>query len=782
MFARWRDRVRTVPRYMKLLLAFGVLIGAVPVLALGLYSYYTASGDVEQKMKISTGQVLLQTQMRVEQMMKTLELTAMQYANSPQVTAALNGPLDVTDFTRVRNLYTGLYNLQTLSGMSGGYLVGTEHDWVMSFTSVTPLAQSPLARQLEQYAKRPNNLFWDIEPIAGSGGSGEMAAGVGADGGADTIRMVYKLPILPFTQQPKGFLIIEMLKSGFRSLLAADPERTGEVYALSREGADFLNMLDDPDGEYERINRRIAEAVSRPGASTGFLTEEVGGRKTIFSYRGSAYNGLIYVSEVSLEQLTRQTRKIAVATVVVCSAILAVVGILALLASRRMYSPIRRLAEFTKAVQIGETGGRDEFSSMEERFRTLFSTGQQMKQQMQGQFTQLNEFLMLKLFAGQLSERDFAYRSELYGFPSGWKRLAVLTLQIDTLHDTRYREEDKELLLFAIHNMVSELVPSGHRFSPVLLDQSQVTLITSELEDEAELRSYVHRYAEHIRAKVYEYLQVQVSIGVSRPFAKPTEAVRAYREGLEALNSRLLWGGGIIVHYGDVRTERGGAAAAAFAQLKAAEERLAKALKSDDPGKAVPLFDDYMTEIAERHIGANEYPILLMQLVARLYQVVQESGGHVHEVLGERGSYRQLMKRSTPDDIAEWFKRDLLGPIVDFLNRQAESQGVGIVARIVRLVEERYDRDITLEGIAEELHFHPVYLSRVFKKERGVTFSDYLAEYRMNVAKEWLETTTLRLSEIAEKLNYSNTTAFIRIFRKVVGMTPGQYRERCRQP
>ncbi|MEF3303536.1 helix-turn-helix transcriptional regulator [Paenibacillus sp. GYB003] len=778
MPARWRVPFRAVPRYMLLLLAFGVLIGAVPVLALGLYSYYTASGDVEQKMKESSGQVLLQTQMRVEQMMKTLELTAMQYANSPQVTAALNGPLDVADFIRVRNLYTGLYNLQTLSGMSGGYLVGSEHDWVMSFTSVTPLSQSPLRHQLEQYAKRPNNLFWDIAPAAGAAESAESADGEMGAAPKQTIRMVYKLPILPFTQQPKGYLIIEMLKTQFRSLLEADSGRMGELYALSREGTDFLNMLGDPGGDYARVNGRIAEAASRAGTSTGFLVDDVGGRETMFSYRGSGYNGLIYVSAVSMEQLTQQTRKIAVATFVACSVILAVVGILALLVSRRMYSPIRRLAEFTKAVQIGDPGGRDEFRSMEERFRTLFSAGQQLKQQMQVQFTQLNEFLMLKLFAGQLSESDFAYRSQLYGFPTGWKRLAVLTLQIDTLHDTRYRDPDKELLLFSIHNMVSELIPAGHRFSPVLLDQSQVTLVTSELEDERELRAYYYRYAEHIQAKVYEFLQVHVSIGISRPFMKPTEAVRGYNEGLEALSSRIFLGTGIIVHYGDVRTGQGGIAAAAYAQLKAIEERLAKALKSDRPDKATELFDEYMAELAERNVGANEYSVLLMQLVSRLYQVVQERGGLVHAVVGEPGSYRQLTKRNTPEDIADWFKRDLLAPIIDFLNRQAETQYVSIVGRMIRLVEERYDQDITLEGCAAELNFHPVYLSRVFKKETGVTFSEYLAEYRMNVAKEWLETTTMRLSEVAEKLNYSNTTAFIRMFRKVVGMTPGQYRER----
>ncbi|GAA3402717.1 helix-turn-helix domain-containing protein [Paenibacillus hodogayensis] len=772
MLAGWKHRLRTFPRYMLLLVAFTTLIGAIPVLALGLFSYYTAASDVEHKMRESSMQVLLQTQMRVEQVMKTLELTAMQYANSPQVTSALNGPIDVTDFVRIRNLYTGLYNLQTLSGIKEGYLISNEHNWAISFASVTPLSEFPLRRQLELYAKHPNNLFWDIAPLPEEDDGGEAPAR------PQTIRMVYKLPILPFTQQPKGFLVIEMMKSQFRTLLEADSGKSGDMFVLNREGEDFLNASESRGSSSLSINARIAEAIQASGETSGYFHDKVNDRRMVFTYRGSGYNGWIYVSAVPLQTVTEQTGKIAVATAVVCTVIFAVIGMLGLIISRHMYSPIKRLSEMTKAISIGETGGRDEFSSLEERFRMLFSTGQELKQQMQGQFTQLNEFLMLKLFAGQLSESDFAYRSQLYGFPSGWRRLAVLTLQIDTLHETRYREHDKELLLFAVHNIVSELIPQDSRFSPVLLDQSQVTLIASELEDEAELKTQLYRTAEQMQAKVHEYLQVRVSIGISKPFSKPTEAIRGYNEGLDALKSRIHLGTGIILHYGDVETERGGFASAAFAQLKSAEDQLVKALRSDDPGKALEMFDRYMMMIAEGGAGANEYPVLMMQLISRLYQIVQEKGGLVHQVLGDPGSYKQLMKRNTPEDIAEAFKRDLLTPIIGFLNRQAESQYGSIVERMVKQIEERYDRDISLEGCAEALNFHPVYLSRVFKKEMGVTFSDYLAEYRMNIAKEWLETTTMRLSEVAEKLNYSNTTAFIRIFRKVVGMTPGQYRER----
>ncbi len=93
------------------------------------------------------------------------------------------------------------------------------------------------------------------------------------------------------------------------------------------------------------------------------------------------------------------------------------------------------------------------------------------------------------------------------------------------------------------------------------------------------------------------------------------------------------------------------------------------------------------------------------------------------------------------------------------------------------MIHEQYDEDISLESCAAALKFHPVYLSRVFKKEIGVTFIEYLTDYRMTMAKMMLEHTDLKITEIADRLNYTNSTGFIRTFRKLTGMTPGQYRQ-----
>ncbi|MNR50402.1 Arabinose operon regulatory protein [compost metagenome] len=76
------------------------------------------------------------------------------------------------------------------------------------------------------------------------------------------------------------------------------------------------------------------------------------------------------------------------------------------------------------------------------------------------------------------------------------------------------------------------------------------------------------------------------------------------------------------------------------------------------------------------------------------------------------------------------------------------------------------------------MSFHPVYLSRVFKREVGSTFSEYLLAYRMNQAKVMLDTTDMKIAEIGNKVMYTNISAFIRAFRKAFGMTPGQYRDK----
>lgn len=92
-------------------------------------------------------------------------------------------------------------------------------------------------------------------------------------------------------------------------------------------------------------------------------------------------------------------------------------------------------------------------------------------------------------------------------------------------------------------------------------------------------------------------------------------------------------------------------------------------------------------------------------------------------------------------------------------------------------INERYMEQIRLDDMAELVHLNPAYFSTIFKKETGLNFSDYLISYRIDIAKELLKSTNLSIAEIALKIGYSETKYFSKLFNKVVGIKPSQYRK-----
>lgn len=124
-----------LPKYLLRLLCFTLILGALPVIVIGSVSYTIASRDIEQKVRESNLQILHQTQMRVEQVLRSLQLSSIQYVNSPLVLQAMKKPLDSSEFQEIRDLTSGFNNLQAVTNIDQAYLVNLDEDWVVSMRS-----------------------------------------------------------------------------------------------------------------------------------------------------------------------------------------------------------------------------------------------------------------------------------------------------------------------------------------------------------------------------------------------------------------------------------------------------------------------------------------------------------------------------------------------------------------------------------------------------------------------------------------------------------------------
>lgn len=103
-----------------------------------------------------------------------------------------------------------------------------------------------------------------------------------------------------------------------------------------------------------------------------------------------------------------------------------------------------------------------------------------------------------------------------------------------------------------------------------------------------------------------------------------------------------------------------------------------------------------------------------------------------------------------------------------------------LMRRAVDYLEKHYAEEITLNQVAEKLYVSNFYLSRMFKKELGVNFIDYLNELRIEKAKELLADAKYKTYEVAEAVGVPNSHYFSKLFRKYVGMTASEYRESIR--
>lgn len=98
------------------------------------------------------------------------------------------------------------------------------------------------------------------------------------------------------------------------------------------------------------------------------------------------------------------------------------------------------------------------------------------------------------------------------------------------------------------------------------------------------------------------------------------------------------------------------------------------------------------------------------------------------------------------------------------------------IKKALHIIHVDYMKALSLDCIAEAANISTAYLSRLFKKEVGMNFKEYLTTYRLNIAKQLLTTTSKDMLTVATSIGYSSSTQFIRTFKSIEGMTPTEYR------
>lgn len=754
----------------KKMIVFGCAVSIMPLLILGYFSYQKSSEAVQQLSNESRLDSVDQLRTSMEQLLKSIDYTMSHIVSTPLVQESIYQSLDYRKFDRFNNLTKELALLKSpITGVEDVILASYASDWLINNDGLSDFESFEHKELLEELMTTESVTSWRIIDTR------QVSSTYYASQGCRySVVLAKKTPYL--SAEKRGLIAVNIPTCELADLI--NEPFAGDMMVLDEHNRIIVHP------QYDRIGLSVqesgyliaSEAAQIIGESGQFST---GDNERSVTYIRSSFNDWTFISFTEMSELTRKSREIGWFTASVCMAVVLGSIVLVWLGSRRVYSPIHRLFQDVSQRMPELRGGKmSEIQAINAHFREMFASITTLTTEVGRHREQSLSLFLNEIFIGTQKLEDSEEKLRLYGLDErlrGWNRMTVLTLQIDLLENTRYEPSDLELLSFAIQNIVEEMVPERERMPIIAIGHTQVLLIGSLETEPGAIQNQLYLLTERMQRNIRDFLDLDVSIGISLPFNDLSHAFRAYREGLEALKQRMKLGKGVIVPYFSLNA---GNHSNVYFYPKQIENELIDAVRAADEARAHEALRKWLSEVFQKERAPHEYQISLVCLLNEMLILMQEANVPRQPSESQVQSfYEQLLQLYIGSEIEVWFQKKIIAPIIEACRERQESTYHNLSEQIIHIIEQEYDRDITLEECASRLHYNLYYVSTVFKKETGVTFSDYLAMYRLNKAKRLLIETDLPVKDIAERLTYNNPQNFIRYFRRLEGTTPGQFRK-----
>ena len=138
---------------------------------------------------------------------------------------------------------------------------------------------------------------------------------------------------------------------------------------------------------------------------------------------------------------------------------------------------------------------------------------------------------------------------------------------------------------------------------------------------------------------------------------------------------------------------------------------------------------------------------------------------------------KPIDKHEVEQVFANLINENVQGNHFDNLRQNDVVETEVLIEKAVNYIAQNYENKLTLEEVASYLFITPNYLCSMFKRVMGINFVDYISKVKVQQAKKMLKNSSYKVKDISELLGYNDYTYFCKVFKKIEGTTPLEYRK-----
>lgn len=201
------------------------------------------------------------------------------------------------------------------------------------------------------------------------------------------------------------------------------------------------------------------------------------------------------------------------------------------------------------------------------------------------------------------------------------------------------------------------------------------------------------------------------------------------------------------------------------------KEQLIDAILIGNSSVALQLLDKFFSHVSQLPAPQDFYltPLLSELIGATTVSLLQ------HGIEYDSKAFSLVIQKHSTIHEAQIHVTEYIQSLIGSIQSRELAKNYHIVHRMISIAKEHFSDGITLSEIADQLQFTPNYLSTLFTKSMGISFSQYLAKIRIYKAKELLDSGKYKVYEVGDMIGYKNPEYFTKVFKEFVGTTPSAY-------